>query len=119
MKRWHLYLVIALLAASCYWLWLERGQRKEAERSWRESDTVADSLIRLIAHQRQVVDVRLARGLDSLRRTNDSLITALLVRSKDAYIRNHEAARALPVPDKWRYMGVVAVGIDTAAAGHP
>lgn len=114
MKRWHLYLVIALLAASCYWLWLERGQRKEAERSWRESDTVADSLIRLIAHQRQVVDVRLARGLDSLRRTNDSLITALLVRSKDAYIRNHEAARALPVPDKWRYMGVVAVELDTA-----
>lgn len=119
MKRWHLYALIALLAACCWWLWMERGQRKEAERSWRQSDAVADSLIRLINHQRQVEDARLARGLDSLRRTHDSLITALLNRSKDAYIRHHEAARALPVPDKWRYMGVVAVGIDTAAAGHP
>ena len=119
MKRWHLYVLIALLAVVCWRMWMERDGRKDAERSWRESDAVADSLRRLIEHQRQVEDVRLARGLDSLRHQHDSLITALLTRLKDAYIRHHEAARALPVPDKWRYMGVVAVGIDTAAAGHP
>lgn len=118
MKRWYLYALIALLAACCWWLWMERGQRKEAERSWRQSDAVADSLIRLIEHQRQVEDVRLARGLDSLRHHHDSLITALLTRSKDAYIRHHEAARALPLPDKWRYMGVVAVELDTASDRH-
>lgn len=118
MKRWHLYVLIALLAVVCWRMWMERDGRKDAERSWRQSDAVADSLIRLINHQRQVVDVRLARGLDSLRRTNDSLITALLNRSKDAYIRHHEAARALPLPDKWRYMGVVAVELDTASDRH-
>lgn len=124
MKRWHLYVLIALLAVVCWRMWMERdgrkdAERKDAERSWRESHAVADSLRRLIEHQRQVEDVRLARGLDSLRHHHDSLITALLTRSKDAYIRHHEADRALPVPDKWRYMGVVAVELDTAAAGHP
>jgi hypothetical protein len=107
--------LIVLLVAAIMLLLSERRTRVDAQDGWARADRRADSLRAVIDHRLQVVDRRTEDAIDSMRQYHDSVLADILMR-EDPYIRLREASRHLPVSDKWRYMGVVAVRFDTAAA---
>lgn len=114
-RSWILLVLIGLLIGAVILLLSERRTRVNAQAGWAQADRRADSLRGVIDHRLQVVDKRTEDAIDSIRQYHDSVLADIL-RREDPYIRHREAARHLPVSDKWRYMGVVAVRFDTAAA---
>jgi hypothetical protein len=109
--------LLVLLAAAIAWAVVSSTRVKTVRVEASQARRERDSLIRVMEARERTTSSRLAVVVDSLRAWHDSTLAAAI--TSNTYLGHHEEARALPLPDKWRYMGVVAVRVDSAAAGHP
>ena len=110
-------ILLLLLAAAIAWAVMASVRVQDGRNELSKAKAERDSLMRAIERRERYDGIRLALVIDSLRAWHDSTLAAAI--TSNTYIGHHEEARALPLPDKWRYMGVVAVRVDSAAAGHP